>query len=115
MNLPDFQSSLADPLRRFLQFKQALNRKYRTEAATLRLFDAYLCKHNATDWQAIDSAMIDELVDVAHFVANLATAAGCTDEEWTRRYQAKMQINRDRQASGSYGRIGNEQTGWRNA
>ena len=71
-------------------------------------------------WQVVqgrkdNDAMIDELVDVAHFVANLAVAAGCTDEEWTKRYQAKMQINRDRQASGSYGRIGNEQTGWRNA
>jgi len=59
MNLPDFRSSLADPLSRFLQFKQALNRKYRTEAAALRLFDDYLCKHNVADWQAIDSATID--------------------------------------------------------
>src|ERR1039458_4474795 len=62
MNLPDFQSSLADPIRQFVQFKQALNRKYRTEAAALRLFDAYLCKHNATDWQAIGSAMINDFL-----------------------------------------------------
>jgi site-specific recombinase XerD len=62
MNLPGFQSSLADPLCQFLRFKQALNRKYRTEAAALRLFDGYLCKHNVADWQAIDSAMIDDFL-----------------------------------------------------
>jgi site-specific recombinase XerD len=62
MNLPDFRSSLADPLSRFLQFKQALNRKYRTEAAALRLFDGYLCEHNVADWKAIDSAMIDDFL-----------------------------------------------------
>ena len=60
-----------------------------------------------------DSAMINELVDVAHFVANLAVAAGCSDAEWEVRYRSKMQINRDRQASGQYGRVGSERTGWR--
>ena len=62
MSLPDFRSSLADHLRQFLQFKQALNRKYRTEAAALRLFDGYLCEHNVADWKAIDSAMIDDFL-----------------------------------------------------
>ena len=62
MSLPDFRSSLADHLRQFLQFKQALNRKYRTEAAALRLFDGYLCNHNVADWKAIDSAMIDDFL-----------------------------------------------------
>ncbi len=62
MSLPDFRSLLADHLRRFLQFKQALNRKYRTESAALRLFDDYLCEHNVADWKAIDSAMIDDFL-----------------------------------------------------
>jgi hypothetical protein len=62
MNLPDFRSSLADPLRQFLQFKQALNRKYRTEGVALRLFDGYLCEHSVADWKAIDSAMIDDFL-----------------------------------------------------
>ena len=62
MSLPDFRSSLADHLCQFLQFKQALNRKYRTETAALRLFDGYLCEHNVADWKAIDSAMIDDFL-----------------------------------------------------
>lgn len=40
---------------------------------------------------------IDELVDVCHFIGNLAVAMGCTDAEWTRRYRKKLQINRKRQ------------------
>jgi hypothetical protein len=46
------------------------------------------------------AAAIHELVDVAHFVANLAVAMGCTDEEWTRIYREKMAVNRARQRAG---------------
>ncbi len=62
MNPAGFQSSLAGSLHQFLQFKRALNRKYRTEAAALRLFDSYLCKHDVAGWQAIDGAMIDDFL-----------------------------------------------------
>jgi hypothetical protein len=49
MNVADFHSAVAEPIRRFVEYKRALNRKYRPEAAALRLFDRYLCKHAATD------------------------------------------------------------------
>ena len=32
-------SALAEPIRTFVEYKRALNRKYRPEAAALRLFD----------------------------------------------------------------------------
>ena len=38
MNSSCFHSVLATPFATFVQYKQALNRKYRTEAAALRLF-----------------------------------------------------------------------------
>jgi len=44
MKLPDLHSPLAEPIRHFVQYKRALNRKYRPEAAALRLFDRYLCE-----------------------------------------------------------------------
>lgn len=46
---------------------------------------------------------IGELVDAQHFIANCAVAAGCTDEEWTARYRAKMDVNARRQATGYTG------------
>ncbi len=42
--------------------------------------------------------MLGELIDLAHFLANMVTALDVTDEEWERRYQEKQQRNRDRQA-----------------
>lgn len=46
---------------------------------------------------------VDELVDVAHFVANLAVALDVGDAEWERRYRAKQIENVDRQlAPGGY-------------
>ena len=42
-----FHSALAEPIRTFVEYKQALNRKYRPERAALRLFDGYLCEHAA--------------------------------------------------------------------
>jgi len=45
-------------------------------------------------------AAIGELIDVAHFLANLAVAMGCDDEEWEERYVAKMQLNAARQSAG---------------
>lgn len=45
-------------------------------------------------------AAVGELVDVAHFLANLLSALDVTDAEWERRYQAKQEVNRRRQRTG---------------
>jgi hypothetical protein len=45
---------------------------------------------------------LKELVDCGHFLANLAVAVGCTDEEWEQRYQDKQALNTQRQAAGDY-------------
>jgi site-specific recombinase XerD len=55
-------SALAEPIRTFVEYKRALNRKYRPEAAALRLFDGYLCEHAATGWNSIDSALIESFL-----------------------------------------------------
>jgi hypothetical protein len=36
MNVADLHSALAEPIRRVVEYKRALNRKYRPEAAALR-------------------------------------------------------------------------------
>ena len=43
---------------------------------------------------------LGELIDVAHFLANLAVAMGCSDEEWETRYRGKMSLNAARQRDG---------------
>jgi hypothetical protein len=43
---------------------------------------------------------VKELVDALHFIANGLVAAKVTDEELNEIYEAKMQVNRDRQAAG---------------
>ena len=55
-------SALAEPIRTFVDYKRALNRKYRPEAAALRLFDRYLCEHGATGWNSIDSVLIENFL-----------------------------------------------------
>jgi DNA-directed RNA polymerase subunit RPC12/RpoP len=45
------------------------------------------------------SAMIGEIVDGAHFLANTLCALGVTDEEWETRYQEKQQQNAVRQSA----------------
>lgn len=47
-------------------------------------------------------AFVKELVDVQHFLGNLYVAARCSDEELTKAYQEKQQVNRARAASGTY-------------
>jgi site-specific recombinase XerD len=54
-----FTSALAEALGKFLQYKRALNRRYHSEAAALRLFDWYLREHNIKDWESIDSILIE--------------------------------------------------------
>lgn len=43
---------------------------------------------------------VKELVDALHFIANGLVAAKVTDQELNEIYEAKMQVNRDRQAAG---------------
>jgi len=62
LNSPSFQSVLAEPLANFIQYKQALNRKYRNESAALHLFDRYLSEHHVADWESIDNILIDEFL-----------------------------------------------------
>jgi site-specific recombinase XerD len=62
MNLADFHSALADPIRRFVEYKRALNRKYWTEAAALRLFDEYLCGRAVSGWESIDGILVEHFL-----------------------------------------------------
>jgi dimeric dUTPase (all-alpha-NTP-PPase superfamily) len=54
-------------------------------------------------WVNRDAA-VGELVDAAHFLANLLVRLGVTDAEWEERYRGKQEINRQRQRSGYTGR-----------
>jgi site-specific recombinase XerD len=62
MNSPCFLSSLGPFLSQFVQYKRALNRKYRADAEVLRLFDRYLKSRHIAGWQAIDSFLIDDFL-----------------------------------------------------
>jgi len=62
MNSPSFRSVLAEPLANFVRYKQALNRKYQTEAAALQLFDRYLSEHHVAGWESIDNILIDDFL-----------------------------------------------------
>jgi site-specific recombinase XerD len=57
-----FLSSLAVFLSQFVQYKQALNRKYHADVEVLRLFDRYLHNRHIAGWQEIDSALIDDFL-----------------------------------------------------
>ena len=57
-----FYSALAGPIRSFVEYKRALNRKFRPESAALRLFDGYLCAHNAAGWNSINSSLIEDFL-----------------------------------------------------
>lgn len=41
--------------------------------------------------------VLDEIVDVLHFVANMLVTIGVTDDELEAAYQAKQEVNRQRQ------------------
>jgi integrase len=62
MNSSSFRSVLAEPLANFVQYKQALNRKYRTETAALQLFDRYLSERQIAGWEAIDNILIADFL-----------------------------------------------------
>jgi hypothetical protein len=52
-------------------------------------------------WVNRDAA-VGELVDVAHFLANLLCALDVSDAEWEHLYRRKQEVNRQRQLSGTY-------------
>jgi hypothetical protein len=56
-------------------------------------------------WVNRDAA-VKELVDAAHFLANLLCALEVTDEEWERHYRDKQEVNRNRQRTGYDGVTG---------
>lgn len=51
-------------------------------------------------WATGRDKVIGELVDVLMFVGNTLAAVNCTDAELATRYEAKMAVNRQRQAAG---------------
>lgn len=55
-------SALAGALRRFLEHKRALNRKYGNEEAALRLFDTYLAAHGVGGFEDVDSSLIERFL-----------------------------------------------------
>lgn len=46
--------------------------------------------------------IMDEAVDVLHFMGNMLTAIGVTDDELNEAYRRKVQLNIQRKQSGSY-------------
>lgn len=52
--------------------------------------------------------VLEELVDVGHFLANMLVAIGVTDEEWEAAYRQKQDENRRRQATGYVAAQGKE-------
>jgi len=62
MNSPVFLSFMAPFLNQFVQYKRALNRKYRADAEVLRLFDRYLHSRHITGWSAVDNFVIDDFL-----------------------------------------------------
>lgn len=60
--MPNPNSILADAITIFIQYKRALNRKYRSEALALSLFDRYLQQQQITAPDAIDSILIDRFL-----------------------------------------------------
>lgn len=67
--------------------------------------DEFLDHHQWKPWSNRQGEIRDvegaeeELVDVLHFVANLAVMMGITDEKMNSLYEYKMEVNRARQAA----------------
>jgi hypothetical protein len=57
----------------------------------------------ATDTSFVNRDRVrDEIIDVLHFLGNMLTVMGVTDDELAEEYQKKQEINRRRAASGTY-------------
>jgi site-specific recombinase XerD len=59
---PELHSILAEPIACFVQYKRALNRKYRSEALALSLFDRFIYDDRIAEWNEIDGALIDRFL-----------------------------------------------------
>ena len=55
----DLGSPLAEPIRRFVAHKRALNRRFDTEERALRLLDRYLVEHGIADLAGVTPAVLD--------------------------------------------------------
>ena len=58
-NPAPWNSVLGEDIRRYLAHKRALGRKYATEAATLRLFDRFLCERRIEELSRVDTALVE--------------------------------------------------------
>jgi hypothetical protein len=92
----------------FEQHKSALTiyLDWNTTAAVQELAEVreeFSWKPWATDIAFVHrNRVIQEAVDVLHFLGNILTAVGCTDEMLEEVYRRKQQINTERAASGTY-------------
>jgi hypothetical protein len=59
---PKPNSVLADAITTFVQYKRALNRKYRSEALALGLFDRYLQQQQITARETIDGVVVERFL-----------------------------------------------------
>lgn len=57
-----FASVLAEDMQAYLQYKRALQRKFRTEESVLRLLDRYLVEHQASALTDITAALIEDFL-----------------------------------------------------
>jgi site-specific recombinase XerD len=62
MSAENCQSVLAEPILRFVEYKRALNRKYRPEEVALRLLDRYLCEQGIEEVESIDGVLIERFL-----------------------------------------------------
>lgn len=96
----DYGKLLDDPasIAKYLDWNQTAAVQ---ELAELR--EEFSWKPWATDQPFYNRRRImDETVDVMHFLGNILTAMRISDEEFWSAYQAKQEINRRRAASGNY-------------
>lgn len=96
----DYMAELGDPdaTSHYLDWNQVAAVQ---ELAELR--EEFSWKPWATDEPFVNRRrIIDETVDVMHFLGNILVGLGCTDEEFWNAYQSKQMRNKIRQASGTY-------------
>ena len=67
-------------------------------AESAELLDEVTWKPWARDTPRVNRQLVlKEAIDKLHFIANIITACGFTDEELDEQYSAKMRLNRERQ------------------
>lgn len=61
-NWKGFQSPLAEPIKRYLEYKRALCKKYNSQEQSLRVFDAYLVNAGLTSIEQVTSEVVDKFL-----------------------------------------------------